>query len=197
MKNIIPKDTRYIPLTQQKSCCVPTSISIVMLKLGIPLVSQELLGAHLGLIVDKKNEGLFWNAFTGEKPKSGYGTRMSDGRYAMNTAFKKLKIPLKGEYFSISNFKTKKDLVSFISDRIKKNGDIIACFNSGTLNNDNKKKGGHLAVVDRIFPKINIIRLIDPSPSQPKWREVSINKLKKAMELHPVDGGLWELKKVK
>lgn len=59
MKNIIPKDTRYIPFTQQKSCCVPTSISIIMYKRNIPLIPQEVLGYYLGLIVDPEFKNLF------------------------------------------------------------------------------------------------------------------------------------------
>jgi len=66
MKNIIPLATRYVPFTQQKSCCVPASISIVMYKRNIPLLPQELLGYHLGLIIDPQNKELFWNPRTGK-----------------------------------------------------------------------------------------------------------------------------------
>jgi hypothetical protein len=195
MKEIIPKDTRYVPLTQQKSCCVPASISIVMFKHGIKLIPQELLGYHLGLIVDKQFKNLFWNVSTGKRPKSGYGTRMDNKKYDMNNAFKKLKIPLKANYILIKKIKTKKEFVLYIEEKIKKDKDIIVCFNSGVLN-DNKKAGGHLSVIDRIYPKRNIVRIIDPSYNQPKWREVDIDKLKKAMELHPTKGGFWELEKI-
>ena len=195
MKEIIPKDTRYIPFTQQKSCCVPTSISIVMYKRKIPLVSQELLGAHLGLIVHKSNKNLFWNATTGKKPKSGYGTRIDNKKYDINIAFKNLRIPLKGRYLPINTFKTKKEFVSYISSKVKNDKDIIACFQSGYLSGS-KKTGGHLSVVDKIYSKKDIVRIIDPSPNEPKWKEVKIAKLKKAMELHPVKGGFWELTKI-
>ena len=107
MKNIVPKDTRYVPLAQQRSCCVPTSISIVMYKLGIPLIPQELLGYHLGLIVDKKYKKLFWNVRTGKRPKAGYGTRASEKQYNMRSVFKKLNIPIKTTEYSITNFQTK------------------------------------------------------------------------------------------
>lgn len=196
MKNIIPKDSRYIPFTQQKSCCVPACISIIMYKLGIPLVSQELLGYHLGLMVAPKNKKLFWNMRTGKRPKAGYGTKIAQKRYEPNTVFKKLGIPLKLTVNHIDKFKTKKELVSFISDRVKQDKNIIVCFNHGVLSGDKTKKGGHVCVIDRIYIKKNKIRLIDPSPNRPKWREVSLDILKKAMELHPAQGGgIWELKK--
>ena len=196
MKDIIPKDTRYVPLTQQKSCCVPASISIIMLKLGIKLVPQELLGYHLGLKVNKEDKHLFWNVKTGKKYKYGYGTSPNRKKYGTNMAFRKLKIPLRAKFVLVKNFKTNKDFISYIEDKVKNDKDIIACFNPHTLV-DSDKPGGHFSVVDRIYKKKNIIRLIDPSFNQPKWKEVDIDKLKKAMELHPVRGGFWELEKIK
>lgn len=49
--NIVPLDTRYVPLTQQKWCCVPTCFQVVMLRHNIPLVPAEVIGYHMGLIV--------------------------------------------------------------------------------------------------------------------------------------------------
>lgn len=196
MKNIIPKDTRYIPLTQQKSCCAPASISMVMHKLGLKLISQELLGHYLGLIVSKEDRHLFWSPTTGKKPKSGYGTRINLKQYSSSVAFKKLGIPLKIKIHPITEFKTNKELIPFVFNKVKNNKDILICLNSGILNN-NDKQGGHICVIDRIYPKKNTIRIIDPSPNQPKWREIKISKLKKAMELHPArTGGFWELEKI-
>ncbi|HEV7424612.1 MAG TPA: hypothetical protein VGO21_05530, partial [Candidatus Paceibacterota bacterium] len=145
MKEVIPKDTRYIPFTQQQFCCVPTSISMVMYKLGIPLVSQELLGYHLGLIVDKKDKTLFWNVKTGKKPGSGFGTRNGRKEYDTNLAFRKLKIPLKMNIHFIHSFKNKKELVTFISRKIKEDKNLISLLRSGILNN-NDKTNGHACV---------------------------------------------------
>jgi len=196
MKNIIPKDTRYIPLTQQKSCCAPASISMVMYKLGLPLMPQELLGYYLGLVVSKDDQYLFWSAKTGKKPRHGYGTRVGLKKYNPNQVFKKLGVPLRMTIHPIAKFKTKKEFISFILNRIKKDEDILTCFHNGILNG-NDKNGGHVCVVDRIYPAKNKIRLIDPSPNQPKWREVEIDRLKRAMELHPTNGGgFWELERI-
>ena len=175
MKNTIPKDTRYIPLTQQNSCCVPTSISMVMYKLGIPLIPQELLGYHLGLILDKKHKNLFWNVRTGKRPKSGYGTQMNEKRFVPNTALKKLKIPIKITEYSINDFQTKKELVSFMDNGIKKDKNFIVLLASDVLNGTDKKNG-HACVIDRIYPAKDIVRLIDPNPTKAKWREIKIDK---------------------
>lgn len=194
MKSIIPKDTRYIPFTQQKSCCVPTSINIVMYKLGIPLIPQELLGYYLGLILPVKYRHLFFNPRKGKKYKTGYGVYKSIVQY--NNIFKKLNIPLKIKKYPIKNFKNQENLISFIHNFCKKDKDFAVLLQAGVLN-DNRKRSGHMCVVDKIYPDKKVVRLIDPSPNAPKWREISVDKLRKAMEHHPTGGGaFWELKKV-
>ena len=82
-KSIVPADSRYIPLTQQKYCCVPTCIQMVMVRRGIQLQPAELIGHHLGLIVDTESAKYFWNVTTGERPSSGYGTPKSARIFAL------------------------------------------------------------------------------------------------------------------
>lgn len=197
MKKIIPQDTRYVPLTQQVSCCVPTSISMVMYKLGIPLIPMELLGYYLGLVVNKDNSSLFWQARTGARPKSGYGTQILKKKFAINSVFKKLHIPLKIKTYHIDKFKNKKDLVDFINSCVKQNEDLIVLLNSGVLNSTDKMSG-HACVVDRIYPTKNIIRLIDPSSDQAKWREFKIDYFIKAVKAHPTKSGRFmKLEKIR
>ena len=197
MKEIVPKDTRYVPLTQQKSCCVPASISIVMYKLGIPLIPQELLGYHLGLTVAKKYRYLFWNAQTGKKPPAGYGCRVVPlKKYNPNREFKKLGIPLKMKIYHIDNFLRKDTFIKFVVKIIQQNKDVLVAFHNGVLS-DSQNKGGHICVIDRLYKSKNIIRLIDPSPEQPKWREVTIDSLMESMRAHPSgNGSFWELDKI-
>jgi len=193
---IIPKDTRYLPLTQQKSCCVPASISIVMYKLGLPLLPQELLGYHLGLIVAEEDKPLFWHPRTGKRPLHGYGTQIGLKAYDPNLAFKRLDIQLKMTIHPIDQFKTESKFIAFVTSSIREDKHMLVCFHQGKLSNDDKQ-GGHVCVIDKIYPHRKIIRLIDPSPNRPKWREVKISLLKKAMELHPTNGGaFWELEKI-
>ncbi len=91
----IPNNSRYVPLTQQAACCVPTCIQMVMYKNGIPLIPAEEIGYHLGLIVHPDRSGLFYKVRTStEKPPAGYGTRIYLPEFEPNVAFKKLGIPL-------------------------------------------------------------------------------------------------------
>ncbi|MFA6588153.1 MAG: hypothetical protein WCT08_03725 [Patescibacteria group bacterium] len=168
-----------------------------MYKLGIPLIPIELLGYHLGLILNKKDKNLFWNVRTGKRPGAGYGTQMNKKQYDANAVFKKLRIPLKATNYPIVNFKTKKELITFISSRIKKDANLLVLLNSDVLNGT-KNNNGHACVIDRIYPIKNTIRLIDPLPNQAKWREFKLDKLIRAMKLHPTgQGRLIELKRIR
>lgn len=192
MKEIIPKDSRYIPIVQQKSCCVPASILMIMYRHRIPLISQELIGYHLGLIVASENRKLFWNVRTGKRPSSGYGTQIYKKEFNPNVAFSKLKIPLRMIFHPISKF-SDKDFKNFVVEVLKKDKDMLTCFDHGKLSGNNVR-GGHVCVIDRVNIKDNTIRLIDPQNTQPKWRVVKISRLLEAMQFHgdKKSGGLWE-----
>lgn len=196
MANVVPKNSRYVPLAQQKSCCVPACISMVMYRRDIPLMPQELLGYHLGLIVSPESRHLFWRVRTGKRPPAGFGTQIYNPKYEPNKVFRKLKIPLRMAYHSISKF-TPATLRSFIQEAVKEDRDILACFDHGKLTGK-PSDSGHVCVVDRLVG-VNKVRLIDPSQNQPKWRIVPIGRLYKAMQYHGGgrSGGLWELVKTK
>lgn len=193
MNEITPKNSRYIPMTQQPSCCVPTCLSIIMYKRGIPLLSQEELGYHLGLVVSEENKHLFYNPRTIERPVSGYGTQIYKEEYHPNTVFPKLGIPLEMKFYPIDDFEDEKELESFISKKIDGDADLLVCFDHGELKGDHKQ-GGHVCVVDRIFSESGEIRLIDPQRNQPKWRMVEAKDLYEAMKLHTKEkmAGIWE-----
>ena len=194
MKEIIPKDSRYIPLVQQKYCCSPTSMLMVMLRHGIPLVPQEVLGYYLGLIVPPPDKKFFWNVRTGKSPSAGYGTQIK--KFDPNKAFKKLNIPLQFNFHPISKFSAS-SFVKFMAQGVKQDKDLLVCFNHAFLNQE-KGQVGHVCVLDRIYPNRGLIRLIDPQQSQPKWRIVKIQELHKATVNHGDSNmaGFWELKKI-
>ncbi|MPM77239.1 hypothetical protein SDC9_124239 [bioreactor metagenome] len=114
-----------------------------------------------------------------------------------NKAFKKLNIPLSLEIIPISSFDTKEQVFDFLSKAESKNEDILFCFNHGALIDDPSRDWGHLVLFDRIID--NQFRIIDPSPSNPKWRLVNPEKMFLAMKKHgekPTAAGLWKIKKI-
>lgn len=191
--NIIPSDTRYTPLTQQKWCCVPTCLQIVMLRHNIPLVHAELIGYYMGLIVPEDGEAYFWNARTGEKPPAGYGTQADKKEYTPNAVFKKLHIPLKMTWSLINKFKSVDEFKEYLSQAHDK--DLLVCYDWGKLFDNPGYQGGHVCVLDRVYIDKNEVRMIDPDYDAPKWRVVDINKLYEAMKFHGPEksGGFWEL----
>ena len=195
--NNVPTSSRYIPLAQQPYCCTPTSILIIMQKLGLPLVSQEELGYHLGLTVPPKEKHLFWNARVSDKPPTaaGYGTQIQRPEYNPNMAFKKLEIPLKFTYNLIDKFSSVEEVRTYLRDAERHNRDIIVCFRYGTPHNTDSSSG-HANVFDRYLPKTDEVRLIDPAVTVPKWRVVPLKRLFDVMKEHGADksGGFWEIK---
>lgn len=196
MNNVIPENSRYIPFTQQKSCCVPTCLQIIMYKHNIPLIAAEKIGYHLGLVVHPDNKGLFYNTRTSKTPPaSGYGTQITKSEYEPTKAFKKLGIPLKVKVIPANHFKTDNHLEKFLTDIENANKDVLLCFNHGVLIGDKRKSGGHVVIFDRITSKG--IRIIDTSPNKPKWRNVSVSKMLTAMKKHgsKKSGGVWTITK--
>jgi hypothetical protein len=198
MKTIIPKDTRYVPLTQQKWCCVPTCIQMIMLKHNIPLVPAEVIGNSMGLTVPRSDLKFFWNGRSGKKPKSGWGTRAGEKQYSPNMILKKMNIPLQFEgNYLISQFKNLQEAREFLLEQEKEDADIFVCFDWGKLTGE-KFSGGHVCLFDRFDLKKNEVRIIDPEYFSPKWRVVKLKKLYEAMEFHGelMSGGFWKMVKV-
>lgn len=197
MKRIVPNDSRYIPLTQQKYCCVPTCIQMVMLRNNIPLIPAELLGYHVGLTIHPNRAELFYNTRVSEvRPPAGYGTQIYQPKYSPNRAFMKLGIPLNMSWSLIHKFETLDSFRDYLS-RIESNKiDVLVCYDWPTLfDPQNTDHWGHVCVLDKVFLKNDELRMIDPSPDQPKWNMVKIEKMYEAMKFHGKEksGGFWEL----
>lgn len=196
-KEIIPKDTRYVPLTQQPYCCVPTCLQMIMLRHNIPLVPAELMAHHMEVIVPKKKGALFWNVqTTSKRPKAGYGTNLNEDLTA-DAMFKKLGIPLKMKWNLIDNFNSVIEVKKYLQKVVKQKKDVLVCYQYGSLFNTSYD-GGHVCVLDQVYPTKGEVRFIDPGEDVAKWRTVTISKLYKAMKAHGADkmGGFWEIIKI-
>lgn len=195
-KDIIPSDSRYIPLTQQKSCCVPTCIQMVMLRHNIPLQPAELIGHHLGLIVDADSVKYFWNVTTGERPSSGYGTRIGLPEYSLNSMFEKLNIPLKSTLQLINKFAILESFADYLKKVVSNEQDILVCYDWPTLFDPMlHDHWGHVCVLDKVNIANDELRIIDPSPNSAKWVTIKISDMYRAMQVHGEknSGGFWEI----
>lgn len=196
-KVVIPKDTRYVPLTQQPYCCVPTCIQMIMLRHNIPLQPAELMAHHMEVVVAPDKKKLFWNLPSLKKrPAAGYGTRLNENLTA-DPMFKKLKIPLRMSFKLIDSFKNKDELMKYLHNRTKAGKDTIICYDYGTLFNTGRSNG-HVCVLDKVNKNKGEVRFIDPESNVPKWRTVKISKLYRAMKKHGKENmaGCWEIARI-
>ncbi len=176
----------YIPLTQQPYCCVPTCLQMILLKRGLPLISQEDIGYDLGLTVPLKDKKLFNKVRTGKKPNAGWGTQVGKTIYSINHFFNKNKINLKEEYLFLTKVE---DIKEFLKENLEVK-DIIVCFDYKTLYGKGENTG-HVSIIGSLNG--GHLALIDPLYREPKYRKISLTKLSKAIEKHGKDkrGGLW------
>ena len=192
-----PNDSRYIPFTQQPSCCVPTCIQMIMYRNDIPLRPAEEIGYHLGLVVRPEQSNLFSNVRTAvDSPAAGYGIQIHLPEYEPNAAFARMGIPLSFSVEPVKNFSSAEKLLESLGVHEKNDDDVLVAFNLGALIDDPTLEHAHHACVfDRIID--GRVRLIDPSFYAPKWRVFDAEKLFDAMQKHVSSdwGGMWVLTK--
>ncbi len=176
----------YKPITQKPYCCVPACISMILDRRNILHETQDEIGYELGLIVPKDKAHLFTKVRTGEKPVAGYGTQVDKEEYSINNYFKKNNINLKEKYFFVKDIPDVKD---FIISNIKKNNDIMVCFNNKILYGSGD--WGHVSLIQGI--EKDTVFLVDPEKDVPKIRKVKLDKLISAIEYHGKEkrGGFW------
>lgn len=193
----IPRDSRYVPFTQQPSCCVPTCMQMVMYRNNIPLRPAEEIGYHLGLVVSPDQSNLFCNVRTSaERPSAGYGIRMHIPEFDPNIAFARMGVPLHFVVEPVKEIPSANDLLERLRTIERGELDALVAFNLETLIDDPSLNGAHHACVfDRIID--GRVRLIDPSFYAPKWRMFDVEQLFLAMQKHVSSdwGGIWLLTK--
>ena len=197
MKDVVPADSKYVPLTQQKWLCVPTCIQIVMLRHNIPLIPAEVIGYNMNLLVPKRDAALFWKPRTGKKPKAGWGTQLKE-KLSANKLFKKMGIPLKLDWILIDEFKDFDQFKKYLGRITNSDKDFFVCFDWGNMFGTSYV-GGHVCVLDKVYVDKGEIRMIDPEYRAPKWRVVKTKKLYQAMKFHGKknSAGFWNLSLIK
>ena len=200
MNSVTPNDTRYIPFTQQKCDCVPTSISMIMYRNNIPLIPTEELGYYLGLTIPPKDEKLYYKPRVSETPPSDsgiYGTQIQNPNYDLNKVFTELGIPLKFDPVLASKMKSEQDLFDILSYVEKNDTDAIICFNYSVAHELPYRDGGHAVVFDKIID--GKIRIVDPWYENPKWQLLEPELLYKAIRKHGDKhfGGIWQFRRQK
>lgn len=178
---------------------MPTCIQMVMYKLSIPLIPAEEIGHELGLVVRPEDGYLFYEARTSTTPPiAGYGTRIYEPEFELNTAFERMGVPLRYSIKPIQELSNANELTDELKKSEATDSNALLCFNHGALVDDPSRDWGHVVVFDRIID--GKLRIIDPSPTHPKWRLIEPDKMFSAMEKHgekKTASGIWTLSKTK
>ena len=180
---------KYVPLTQQKYCCVPTVLQMILLRREMLSLNAEEIGYELGLTVPDPDKELLPLARTGEKPPAGWGTQIGKPEFSIEHFFEKFNIPLKYSYVPLSEIS---DVKSWILERFSEDDDLIACFNYSALYGGSGE--GHVSLVESV--ENDEIVLVDPERNVPKFRTVKLADLIHSMEEHGEDNkaGFWLIK---
>ncbi len=164
---------KYKLIKQEPFCCVPRCLQMILDRYNITYESQMNIAKELGYRNDDKYKG----------------TQINKESCSIQNYFLNHKIPLKFEYFYITDLVTARE---FLINNI--NNDIITCYKRGVMFNK-KMDGGHATLVEKI--ENDIITLIYPEDNL-GYRKVSLENLLKAIEYHGKENmaGFWLISKI-
>ena len=189
-QSVVPTDSRYIPFVQQPYCCGPACVQMILYKNGLPLLSQEEIGADLGLVVPSDQKDAFYKPDYRDTPAvaSGFGTRIQEPEYGLDKLIEKHDWRFKLSLELASSFSSQSGLINRLKNLVKEDDDTLICF-------QNDHGTGHICVVDIVDEAI--VRVMDPSQHYPKWRRMSHNEIFDRVTAHGDAnfGGLWILTK--
>lgn len=178
---IIRIKPNYIPLTQQKYCCVPCCLQWILLRSGLKMFSQDQLAKDLGVVIPPEDQRLFnikqKTLAKLPKGKGGYGV----WTYKFPQVIKKYGWPLMVRRFYPSKIP---DVKKFLADNLSAGNDIIVTFNVAAYAKPGSGVNyGHACIIDslKINGKKAVVILGDPSFSHRKFFEIDLQKLLSGM----------------
>ena len=179
---------RYEPITEKPYCCVPAVLQMILVRRGIPCISQDEIGWELGLLVPPEIESEFTKVRTGLMPPAGYGTRTSKPEFSIENYFSRNHLPLSIARVSTSSLK---ELISTLQTFLDRDNDVILCFDSQCLFGDGDTE--HTALIEAFNSTTGQVTLVDPAIRTPKHRIASIDDIFETIQAHDVSalGGLW------
>ncbi|HEY1063773.1 MAG TPA: Type 1 glutamine amidotransferase-like domain-containing protein [Candidatus Saccharimonadales bacterium] len=185
------ENSRYRPISQKPYCCVPTCLQMVLEKNGLPRPTQEAIGIQLGLVVPPEFAEEFEDVPVSEKPlvSSGFGTRIQDPNYSLDSLIKKEQWPLKLTIRLASDIASEQALADILQDVETRDSDALICY-------QNDRGFGHVTVFNRMVNKE--VGIIDPSPLYDKWRTLDLTDIYRRIQKHGDAnmGGIWLLERV-
>jgi hypothetical protein len=179
---------RYDPVTEKPYCCVPSVLQMIQARRGLPFKSQDEIGWDLGLIVPLEIKSKFTKVRTGPEPKTGYGTQTYEPEFSIENYFHRNQLPLSIKILLPSSFE---EMISIIELSLKKENDVVLCFNSRHLFGDGDLE--HVSLIESYDRGSDHVIIIDPSIRAPKVRGSSLLKIFNTIQNHGIskNNGLW------
>lgn len=172
---------------------MPACIQMILHRRKLPTLPQTDIAYDLGIILPPKDRHLLPKSHKGRKPKAGWGTRINLKRYSLTAFFKKRGYLLKETFQSAKKFSATKQFKKFLLDNIRKENDLLICFNYPMLYRI-KGSWGHASLIEKVEDDKVILR--DPNPKHKEAREVLLDDLLAALKNHH-HGGIWAIKKIR
>lgn len=181
-------EPEYFPMVQEPYCCVPACVQMVLLRQELPLYSQEEIGLNLGLVVPEEYTKYFEEVETGPEPPSGYGTRINEEEYSLDSFFKKNDLPLRCDFYTCEDIE---DIPHFIGENLLQGNDILTCFKVKHLYDIGEAgDSGHASLIQEIDDET--LMLVDPHGL---YQKVRLERFIEAVKVHKKEGiqlgGFW------
>ena len=168
---------------------------MILYKNNLPLLPQEEIAGHLGLVVPPEETKSFFKPQTLTKPpKYGWGTRAFMKEWSFNKFFAKARIPLEFEYLPADEISSANELIERLRSAEQDDRDVLVNYNWEHINTGKPGLQRHVILFDRVTDKGP--RFVDTSIWNEKWPVISAEKLFEAIQRHNgVIGGIWYFNK--
>lgn len=176
----------YDLIVQEPWCCIPACVQMMLLRRGLPSGSQEDIGNELGLVVPPDYADCFDNVRSEPEPPAGhtgYGTRIDEPEYNLESYFARNDLPLACEFHPPSDIG---NISRFLQGHLQAGDDILVCFRYRHLYGvEEAGDNGHGSLIQQL--KGDSLVLADPHGCYPK---VSLDRFFEAVQVHKA-GGFW------
>ena len=161
---------------QMPHCCVPVTLQMIFYRQGLDIMTQEEIGAELGLRMPLRMRELFTDErikWLPDDSKVGFGTQICKKGCGINDFFKRKTIPLR--ISKLAKMKSVGDLENFLQKYMNGNNDIIVSFQAWLKSKGEYKYVGHFALAEKVDYKNKKLWLCDPEI--PFWKEIGFADL--------------------
>jgi hypothetical protein len=180
------KKFKYRPIMQLPHCCVSATLQMILYRRGLDILTQEEIGANLGLRMPMRMRELFSDErieWLPDDSKENFGTQIRKKGCGINYFFKRKGIPLR--ISKLRKMKSVDNIENFLQENMNDNNDIISSYNAWLKSKGKYKYVGHFALVEKVDFKNKKVLLCDPEI--PFWKEIGFGDLVYQMSME-IDG---------